>query len=48
MFEPFRQARQDLARQHGGLGLGLALTRGIVDLHRGTVRLESEGAGRGT
>ena len=48
MFEPFRQARQDLARQHGGLGLGLALVRGIVDLHRGTVRLESEGAGRGT
>jgi PAS domain S-box-containing protein len=48
VFEPFRQARQDLARQHGGLGLGLALARGIVDLHRGTVRLESEGAGRGT
>jgi PAS domain S-box-containing protein len=47
-FEPFRQARQDLARQHGGLGLGLVLARGIVDLHRGTVRLESEGAGRGT
>ena len=48
MFEPFRQAHQDLARQHGGLGLGLALVRGIVDLHRGTVRLESEGTGRGT
>jgi PAS domain S-box-containing protein len=48
VFEPFRQAHQDLARQHGGLGLGLALVRGIVDLHRGTVRLESEGAGRGT
>jgi PAS domain S-box-containing protein len=48
VFEPFRQARQDLARRHGGLGLGLALVRGIVDLHGGKVRLESEGVGRGT
>jgi PAS domain S-box-containing protein len=47
LFDPFSQASQDLARSKGGLGLGLALTRGLAELHGGTVRAESEGLGRG-
>jgi signal transduction histidine kinase len=37
VFEPFRQADQTTTRQHGGLGLGLAITREIVRLHDGTI-----------
>ncbi len=48
VFEPFRQAEQSLARTRGGLGLGLALVKGIVDLHRGQVQVESRGSGWGT
>jgi PAS domain S-box-containing protein len=47
MFEPFAQADNSLARTQGGLGLGLALVKGLVALHGGTVRARSEGAGRG-
>ena len=47
VFEPFAQADQGLARSRGGLGLGLVLVRGLVELHGGTVRGESEGIGRG-
>ena len=47
MFEPFAQGEQDLARTAGGLGLGLALVKGLVELHGGTVRAHSEGRGRG-
>ena len=48
IFEPFSQGQQSLARTDGGLGLGLALVRGIVELHGGTVSLHSEGTGRGS
>jgi PAS domain S-box-containing protein len=48
IFEPFVQADRSLARSQGGLGLGLALVRGIVELHGGEVRAESEGAGKGS
>ena len=47
LFDPFAQAAQDLARSKGGLGLGLALTKGLAELHGGTVKAESEGPGRG-
>jgi CheY-like chemotaxis protein len=47
IFEPFNQADNSLERSRGGLGLGLALTRGLIHLHGGTVFAESEGLGRG-
>jgi signal transduction histidine kinase/ActR/RegA family two-component response regulator len=48
VFEPFTQARQPLARPAGGLGLGLALVKGVVELHGGTVEARSAGPGRGS
>jgi PAS domain S-box-containing protein len=47
IFEPFNQADTSLERNRGGLGLGLALTRGLIHLHGGTVTPHSEGLGRG-
>ena len=48
MFEPFAQAEQGLARTQGGLGLGLPLAKGLVELHGGSIRARSEGHGRGS
>jgi CheY-like chemotaxis protein len=48
LFEPFIQADQSLDREKGGLGLGLALVRGLVELHHGTVTAESPGLGQGS
>jgi PAS domain S-box-containing protein len=48
IFEPFTQAKQTLARSEGGLGLGLALVKGIVATHGGEVRAYSPGQGHGT
>jgi PAS domain S-box-containing protein len=45
IFEPFTQAKQTLARTEGGLGLGLALVRGLVSLHGGEVKAASEHGG---
>jgi K+-sensing histidine kinase KdpD len=46
VFEPFSQADRSLDRSRGGLGLGLSLIKGIVELHGGQVSASSQGLGR--
>ena len=47
VFDRFRQADSTSTRTHGGLGIGLAIVRHIVELHGGTVEADSAGEGRG-
>jgi len=48
MFDRFTQADSSRTRHHGGLGLGLAIVRQLVELHGGTVSANSAGEGKGT
>ncbi|HEX8561068.1 MAG TPA: response regulator [Pyrinomonadaceae bacterium] len=47
VFDRFRQADGTTTRRHGGLGLGLAIARHLVELHGGSIRADSPGEGRG-
>jgi len=48
VFDRFRQADSSISRMHGGLGLGMAIVRHLVELHGGTVQAQSPGEGQGT
>ncbi|HEX5965953.1 MAG TPA: CHASE domain-containing protein [Pyrinomonadaceae bacterium] len=47
VFDRFRQADSTTTRHHGGLGLGLAIARHLMEIHGGTITAQSEGEGRG-
>jgi signal transduction histidine kinase len=48
VFDRFRQADSTFSRQHGGLGIGLAIVRHLVEMHGGSVSADSQGKGKGS
>jgi PAS domain S-box-containing protein len=48
IFSPFEQVENSTSRRYQGTGLGLSLTKGLVELHGGIIWAESEGAGKGS
>jgi CheY-like chemotaxis protein/anti-sigma regulatory factor (Ser/Thr protein kinase) len=47
IFQPFEQGENSIRRQFGGLGLGLTISKKLVDLHSGTIAVQSEGRDQG-
>jgi signal transduction histidine kinase/ActR/RegA family two-component response regulator len=47
VFDRFRQADSTITREHGGLGIGLAVVKELVELHGGSIRASSQGRGKG-
>jgi signal transduction histidine kinase len=47
IFDPFTQGSDDIARQFGGLGLGLAISKATIAAHGGTLHAESKGVSKG-